>query len=385
MKKFPLLLSSLLLVTACAKAPGDQAAMPQEKVKEPIKIGVLAVLTGDAASFGTDILNGVRLAVQEINAAGGANGNPVQLIAEDGRCNGADSSSAAQKLVNVDKVHAIVGGGCSSETLGAAPIAEAGRVVMISPSSSSPEVTKAGDFIFRNYPSDGLKGGALARYLTQKGYQKVAIVSENTDFCVGLKGAFTEAVEEPLAIVFDETVEPGTKDYRSLLTRLKKVDFDVFFANGQSDTTVAAMVTQMRELGITQPVIGSDVADSVTLGKIATEAVEGLRALTIPALDESNPSGRAFNDAFRAEFGEAQSTIFIAATAYDAAKLLVATMGEVGTEGAKVRDALYALDGYTGIAGTYAFDENGDVVGIPFAMKEFKNGVPMEVELIPIE
>src|SRR3989338_6431973 len=111
----------------------------------PIKIGFIGPLTGDIAGIGADMLNGVQVAVDEVNADGGINGRQIELIAEDGRCNGADAASAAQKLVNVDNVFAIVGAGCSSETLAAAPIVNDGKVVMISPVSSSPEVSAAGD------------------------------------------------------------------------------------------------------------------------------------------------------------------------------------------------------------------------------------------------
>ena len=132
------------------------ACSPSDDGTGPIKIGFIGPLTGEASPYGVDTLNGAKLAVDEINEAGGVNGRMIEIIAEDGRCTGTDAASAAQKLVNVDKVVAIVGGQCSGETLAAAPIAESAKVVMISPVSSSPDVTAAGDFIFRDYPSDGL-------------------------------------------------------------------------------------------------------------------------------------------------------------------------------------------------------------------------------------
>src|SRR4029077_19889740 len=102
-------------------------------------------------------------------------------------CNGSDAAAAAQKLVNVDHVAGIIGGQCSSETLAAAPIAEAGQVPLISPWSSNPAITNAGKFIYRDYPSDALKGAALGTYLKSKGFKKLAMITENTDACQGIR------------------------------------------------------------------------------------------------------------------------------------------------------------------------------------------------------
>jgi branched-chain amino acid transport system substrate-binding protein len=368
----------ILFLTACAATP------TAEEETGPLKIGYIGPLTGDAASYGSDTVNGARIAVDEINKEGGVNGHPVSLIAEDARCTGSDAASAAQKLINIDNVVAIIGGQCSGETLAAAPVAEAAEVPMISPVSSSPDVTQAGDFIFRVYPSDALKGSALATYFAKEGLKKVAIISENTDFCIGIRDAVKGSLKEGGELVFDELVEPGTKDYRSLITRLAGTDFDVFVANGQSDATVAAMMQQLREMGITQPAIGTDTADSVTLGQVAKDAVEGMRVLSVPSLSGSDPKGGPFVQDFRSRFGEAQSTMFFAALSYEATRLLLETIGSAGPEGTAIRDALYSHPGYGSIVGTMTFDQYGDIRGIPYALKEFQNGNLVEVEQIPL-
>lgn len=349
-----------------------------------IRLGYIGPLTGDAASYGVDTLNGVRIAVDEVNAAGGMNGRQVELRAEDGRCNGADATSAAQKLINVDKVVAIIGGQCSSETLAIAPVAEAAKIVVISPVSSSPDVTKAGDYIFRVYPSDALKGKAMAAFFTKSGFKKVAMITENTDFCQGIRRSIMGRLPNGVSMAFDETVDAGTKDYRTLMTRLKDTDFDVFIANGQSDATVSEMDKQLRALGMTQVIVGTDVSDSATLGQIATEAVEGSFALSVPSLSEDNTNGAAFAKTFRDKYGEAKATLFFGALAHDAARLVIQTIGQAGT-GEALKNALYQIKGYQGIAGTFSFDQNGDVVGIPFAMKTFKGGKLMQSEIVPTE
>lgn len=350
---------------------------------QTVRIGFLGPLTGDLAAAGADQLNAVRLVVDEVNAAGGIGGKNVELIAEDGRCNGADSASAAQKLVNVDKVVAIIGGGCSSETLAAAPIAEAAKVVMISPISSSPAVTDAGDYIFRNYPSDGLKGKALGTFLKNAGYKKLAIIGENTDFCQGILNAVKKDLPEGISIVFNESVDQGTRDFRTLMTRLKDTDFDVFLANGQSDASVAEMAKQMRALGMTQQIVGTDTSDSANLGELAKEAVEGLKPLSVPNLSEDNPKAAEFAKIFRQRFDEPKFGMFFAALAYDAAAVLFQQIAAHGT-GEALKNSLYSLQSFEGVAGTFHFDSNGDVSGIPFAMKVFKDGKLEQSELIPL-
>jgi len=359
-----------ILLSACSPVADDGTGS--------IKIGYIGPLTGEAASYGKDTLNGAMLAVNEINEAGGINGRMIEIIAEDGRCTGTDAAGAAQKLVNVDKVIAIIGGQCSGETLAAAPIAEAAQVVMISPISSSPDVTVAGDFIFRDYPSDGLKTKAMAGYFKKEGINKIAAITENTDFAIAFRDALKENIGD--ALVFDEVVEPGTKDYRSLMARLKDEEFDAFFPNGQTPASMAAMMVQLREQGLTQLAISHDVAQDASMFEIAPEAVEGLLVIGVPAVDRDSDFGQKF----LAEHGEAQGALFFAAQAYDAARLFADAIAEVGTEGAAIRDYLYAVDSFDGVVGPFGFDDNGDVTGISYVLWKASNGAFTQGEAVPV-
>lgn len=372
MKRFATLSLFALSLTACAAGP-----------QSPIKLGYIGPLTGDAASYGIDTVNAVRMKVEEVNAVGGVAGREVVLIAEDGRCNGADAASAAQKLVNVDKVVAIVGGQCSSETLAASSIVEAAQVVLLSPVSSSPAVADAGDFTFRVMPSDAHKAVATAKYLEREGFTKLALLSENTDYATGLRDALVTALGED-KVVFNETVDPGTKDFRTLMTRLQESEFDAFFLNAQSDAVAAAMVQQFREAGFTEPVVSQDVADSANLGKIAPEAVEGMRMInTSNTLGEGGPD--SFAARFQSKHGPAQSAQSFATLAYDAAGVLLEAIGIVGTDGSAIRDYLYGIGSYEGAAGAFSFDEKGEVEGIGYALKEFRNGEIVELEAIALD
>ena len=349
--------------------------------KETIKIGLITPLTGDVASIGTDVLQGAQLMLDEINSAGGINGIPVKLIVEDGRCTGADAASAAQKLINVDKVVAIHGAGCSGESMAVAPIAEAAGVVMISGVSTSPDITNAGDFIFRTAPSDALKTAAMAQYFSEQGFKKVAMITENTDFCEGFRAALKEKAAEGTSYVFDEVVEPGTKDYRTLIARLENMDFDVFVANVQTPPTGAAMLQQLREQGLEQLVISHDVMDSSITIELTGDASEGFQVINVPTIaDESE-----FGMKFLAKYGEPQSNITWGAFGYDTLGVLAEAIATVGTEGTAIRDYFYGLDTYHAVIGDISFDENGDVVGIAYALREVKDGAFVKIADIAVE
>ncbi len=367
---FALTACLVMVLAACLPSGGDEG---------PIKIGFIGPLTGDASPYGVDTLNGMLLMVEELNADGGINGQEIQVVAEDGRCTGVDAASAAQKLINVDKVVAIIGGQCSGETLGAAPIAEAANIVMVSPVSSSPDVTEAGDFIFRDYPSDALKTKAMANYFEEAGVEKVAIIAENTDFAIAFRDSLVENVGEE-AVVFNEVVEPNTKDFRSLMTRLKDIEFDIFVADGQTSATIAAMLIQMHEVGIEAQSISHDVGEDKSLLDLAPEASEGLLTINVPKIGDDEPFGLKFVP----KYGEAQAALAFVGHAYDAMGVLAEAIGAVGTDGVAIRDYLYGLSGYDGVVGNFSFDENGDVVGINYALSQVKDGEFTKIKDIPV-
>lgn len=357
-----LALSSLaaIMLSACGGSTSDSGK---------ITVGMITALTGDAAALGADQLSGVKMAVEAINASGGINGRQVELIVEDGKCSGSDGASAAQKLVNVDRVSVIIGGLCSSETLAAAPIVEAAKVVLFSPSSSSPDVTDAGEYVFRNYPSDVWRTKSMAKYFAEAGFKKVAILSENTDYSQAQRDSLKKDLPAG-SVVFDESVDPGTKDFRSILTRLKTVEFDVFFTNANSDALNAVIIQQYREQNLAKPIVGADTTDSNLVPQVAGKDAEGVKIVDVPTAG----GGSTFEADFTAKYGEPKSNLVWGAYAFDAANILFEAMKSVGTDGMTVKDYLYGMQPYVGIVGTYSFDKNGDPVGVSYVLKEIKDG-----------
>ena len=144
--------------TSRQSQPSDSGQKMEKPVLTgPIKIAFMGPLTGDAASYGESELHAIQVAVDEINQTK-ISGQPVELVTEDSKCDPQAAGVAAQKMVNIDKIKIIIGGACSGETLAAAKITDPAKIILLSPSASSPDVTGAGDFVFRVYPSDALAG-----------------------------------------------------------------------------------------------------------------------------------------------------------------------------------------------------------------------------------
>lgn len=245
---------------------------------------------------------------------------------------------------------------------------------MISPMSSSPDITHAGDFVFRTYPSDGLKMRQMYEYLRDNGYERIALLTENTDFAVAFREGLLGLLPES-QVVFDEMFEPGTKDFRSLMTRLSTTNFDILFANPSSDAVLAVMLEQMREQGLAEPVFTHDVGDSLNLIQVAGEAAEGLLIFNVP--DIQNPD---FEKIHASKYGDPQMSLIFVAHGYVAADVLFNAIRLAGTEGVAIRNALYAMPSRTTVIGDVSFDENGDVMGVGNVLKMIDNGQITEVE-----
>ncbi|HLG25881.1 MAG TPA: ABC transporter substrate-binding protein, partial [Candidatus Gracilibacteria bacterium] len=226
---------------------------------DTVTIGGILPLTGEGAAYGDPMQKVAQIALDKVNAAGGVNGKKLSVIWEDGKCNGADAANAANKLINVDKVKVIYGGFCSSETLAIAPIAEKAGVVVLSPGSSSPDITNAGDFIFRNYPSDASQGKVLAEYVNSKGLKKVAILSEQNDYTLGIQKVFEEKFKELGGTVEVQTYLPQDSDFRTPLVKLKAGTPDALFINPQTPAKADLAFKQVEELQWDVQLIGNDV------------------------------------------------------------------------------------------------------------------------------
>ena len=217
----------------------------------PIKIGLIAPLTGDASAYGEPVRKGVEIATSEINEKGGIDGRFLEVVYEDGKCSNKDATSAAQKLINIDKVKVIVGMICSGELLSAAPVAESAKVILLG-QGSSPDITNAGDYTFRSFPSDIVVSSAMLEHMSKNNVKTVALLSGSTAFTTALKKDFESKIKDTsIKIVASEDYNDSTKDYRSILQKIKLANPDAILLNTQTGADGGRAAQQARDLGIT--------------------------------------------------------------------------------------------------------------------------------------
>lgn len=342
-----------------------------------LTIGLVAPLSGDAAAYGEPIRDAVAIAVDEINAHGGVSGREVKMIYEDGKCNGKDAVTAAQKLVSVDRVRLIIGGACSGETLAIAPITEAAKVILFSSYASSPDITHAGDFVFRNHVSDVYAGEAMAQTMIRT-YKKAAIVSETTNYAEGIRDAFLKSYSRVGGtVVASESFISDTKDFRSIFSKVRTANPEAIFLNAQSGAAAARMAKQARELGLAQQFYVAYVAGPEFLS--AGQAVEGTMVVDDPGFNSKNSKAVAFAADYRARYGKDPNYPFAAGASYDIVYLIRDAVRNVGENTEKIRDYFYDLPNFDGVAGSYHFDGNGDVEGLGLGLKKIQNGKLIEL------
>jgi branched-chain amino acid transport system substrate-binding protein len=318
------------------------------------------------------------MAVEEINSIGGINGRKIEVIYEDGKCNGKDAVTAAQKLINIDKVKIILGGACSGETLAVAPLAEQNKVILFSAFSTSPDITNAGDFVFRNAPSDAQNGKDSAELIFNDRHRNVAVLTENTDYGQSVRKVFKQRFEELGGkIVADEVYSPDSKDYRVQLTKIKAAKPDAVFFIPQNGISGGLAVKQAKELGINVPYYGIVVFSSGDALKAGGKALEGLVFTDTPGLSSENPKAVSFLEKFKSKYPAPASDYEIGAR-YDSVYIIANALKKCGEDTECIKNYLYNMDWYNGVIGRYKFDQNGDVVGIKYVIKEIKNGKVVE-------
>lgn len=342
-------------VYAYGKITG-KSILGQEETDE-IKIGFMGPLSGDAASYGHGIKRGVELALKDSKLEN------VGIIYEDTKCDGKEAVTAVNKLVNIDNVVAIIGEVCSGATLAAAPIAEQNEIVMISASSTSPQITDAGDYIFRTVPSDTLQGDFAAHLLFDDGIKKLAILYGNEEYGVGFKEvlekSFTDLGGE---VVASEAFERGSVDLRTQLTKTKRVKPEAVFIISNSPDSAVAALRQIKQLFIKSKIYGSEGLKGPEVAK--TTAGEGL---VVTSVSSGTPS---FAQKYMNSYGLKVEPF--APQAYDAFSLVAITLKDGAKTGPEIKEKLYAAE-LKGISGNIIFDSNGDVEG-NYEVYELING-----------
>jgi branched-chain amino acid transport system substrate-binding protein len=346
-KLLKLILPLLLLTVGCAK--------PQDE----ILIGEFGSLTGGTATFGQSTHEGIKMAVEELNASGGLLGKQVRVITEDDQSKPEEAKTAVLKLIKQNKVIALLGEVASSRSLAAAPEAQKSKIPMISPASTNPKVTEVGDFIFRACFVDSFQGEAMARFARETlKFDKVAVLKDiKNDYSVGLADFF----EKTFAASGGEIVEiqsysEGDIDFRAQLTAIKNKNPQAIFVPGYY-TEVGLIARQARELGIAAVLLGGDGWDSPKTVEIGGHTVNESYFSNHYAADDPNTTIQAFIEKYRKKTGATPDAM--AVLGYDSANLLFNAMQRAAsTDPVKIRDALAATVDFPGISGNISMDQN---------------------------
>jgi len=341
-------LLAALLMPSCA---------PQKNVdRYTIQIGFFGDLTGPTFNFGLSAKNGVLMAADEINQAGGINGHNLDIVIEDDKGSPEEAAQVTGKLIDRYKVIAIIGAGASGNSLAAAPKAQSAHVPLIAPSSTNPAVTQAGDYIFRACFIDAFQGEVMAKFAanTLKAKKAAIMLDFNSPYSRGL----TEFFEFSFAkldghIVAKQSYSQGDANYRGQLSLIKAANPDVIYIPGYYGD-VAIIARQARQLGLTVPLLGADGWDAPELWELGGDALNGSYISNHYSADDPSETIQKFvhltPDAH-------------AALAYDALRFLAEAIQRAGTtEGPKLRHALAETKNFAGVTGIISMDRDRNAV-----------------------
>lgn len=348
-----------------------------------IVIGEFASLSGKEAAFGNSSHNGTKLAVEEVNATGGVLGKKLELICEDNRTTPGESATIVKKLISRDNVVAVLGEVASGRSLEAAPICQANKIPMISPSSTNPKVTETGDYIFRVCFIDPFQGTVMAKFAKGRlNAKKVAVLSDvSAPYSLGLAKFFQEQfTADGGQIVSEQKFSSGDKDFKAQLTSIKGTAPDAIFVPCYY-TEAGLIVQQARQLGITVPLFGGDGWEAPELVQIGGAALEGCYYSTHYSPEDQSPAVQEFVAKYKAKH-KGETPDAMAALGYDSVMVLVDAMKRAGTtDSAKLRDAIAATKDYSGVTGKTTLDANRNATK-PAVILTIKDGKFKYVETV---
>lgn len=381
MKKALALITSLTiaasLFTGCASKSSSNGSN-----SDTIKVGLDFELSGDVATYGQGLTDGIEVAVKEINAKGGVLGKQIELVKVDNKSDTTEAANAAMKLATMDKVVAILGPATSGNTKSAIPVATQNKVPLISGSATADDITvdsngKVREYFFRTCFSDSFQGLIMANFAFEdlNGKNAAILVDNTSDYSKGLAKKFKERYAELGGnIVTEQAYQQKETDFRAVLTSIKATNPDVLFLPGYY-TEAGLIVKQARELGLDVPVLGGDGYDSPKLLELA-----GKDALNKVYYTNHYSSGDTTSEVvqFKQAYKTAKNSDPNAfnALGYDMAYFLKDALERAGkADSEAVKQALASTKDFKGITGTLSVDANHNAVK-SITILEVKDGEP---------
>lgn len=357
----PVSIVLLALAFSCAKPSSDPN---NAQNKSTIKIGYFGDLTGPTFNFGQSAINGALMAASEVNQNGGINGRQIDIVIEDDKGSPEEAARLTAKLIDEDKVVAIIAGGTSGNSRAAAPKAQSSHIPFISPSSTDPAVTQTGNYIFRACFVDSFQGEVMASFAAKTlKAQKAAILFDfNAPYGRGLTEYFELSFSKLGGrIVAKQSYTQGDADFKGQLSTIRASEPDVIYIPGYYGD-VALIAKQARMIGLTQPLLGGDGWDAPELWQLGGDALNGAYISTHYSIDDPSPAIQAFVESYKQRYGNLLPDAH-AALAYDAARLLFDAIARVGsTDSDKLREAMAQTKNFAGVTGVISMDADRNAV-----------------------
>ena len=382
------LFSLIFLLAACTQQSGDVAEQSARSAGsgDEIVVGAVFPMTGPIATYGQESINGIKLALQKINPQG-IKGKKIRLIVEDNKGEPAETANAVRKLIDVDKVHILLGAVASSNTLAGAPIAQASRVPMVTPASTNEAVTQKGEFISRTCFTDNFQGLVMAKFAYESLQKKKAaiVVDVASDYSQGLAKVFNAKFKELGGTVVSGSYSytQGDKDFRSLLRRIKRAQPDVVFVPGYY-TEVGVMLQQARQMGLKLPILGGDGWDSPKLQELAgSEGIMGNYISSHFSPDDTTPLVSNFVNEYKNTFS-GQVPGSMAALSYDSVMVLADALKRASDfSREKINEAIISTKNLMGITGMITIDKNRNAMKPAVVLETTAKGMIFKQKVAP--
>jgi branched-chain amino acid transport system substrate-binding protein len=373
---------SLLLLGMVGCGGGGDKGGAAPAASGTVLIGHYGSMTGSEATFGQSTDNGIRLAIKEVNAAGGVKGRMVELKTYDDQGKSQEAGTAVTRLITDDKVVAVLGEVASSLSLAGGRVAQQYGVPMISPSSTNPQVTQIGDKIFRVCFLDPFQGWVEAKFAreTLKANTAAILYDQGQAYSKGLAQYFKEAFTQMGGtITTEQAFTGGDQDFSAQLTTIRQTNPDVILVPGYY-TEAGNVAIQVRKLGIKAPLLGGDGWDSTQLAAIGKEAIEGSYFSNHYSFQEKRPEVENFVSKYETAHG--QKPDGLAALGYDAARLLFDAMGRAPSwDGTALAKAIAETKDFPGVTGKITIDPERNAKKSAVVVK-MEGGIPVYVTTI---
>lgn len=374
-----------IALAACSKSPDVTANATGTTIGDTIKVGVNLELTGTVAAYGNAENNGIKLAVQEINKAGGVDGKKIELVTKDNKSENAEASTAATNLAIQSQVNAMIGPVTSGAVAAASLNAQKTGVPLLTPTGTQDDLTLdtvdgVKKYVFRTTFQDSFQGQVLAQYAySNLNAKKVVLYYDNSsDYAKGIAEEFKKKYQGD--IVTTATFASGDKDFQSALTKIKNLDYDAIVMPGYY-TETGIITKQARDMGISVPILGPDGFSDDSFADLAGKANANSVYYVSAYSTKTALSGKAndFIKAYKAKYGSEPN--MSAALSYDSV-YMIAKAAEGAKTSIDIANNLAELKDFDGVTGKMTIDKKHNPIKTAL-MVIMKDGA--EVSADPVE